>query len=164
MQSTARRRIMRDLHVLYKSNSDSLFATPLENDILTWVSIIYGPKNTDYENGTFCLILQFSENYPQTPPSVRFISTMFHPNIYTDGRLCLDILNNKWTPTYDAFSILMCIQSLLSDPNSNSPANVEAADIFEQNIELYKKRVKDTVISSWKDFEELKTPINNNNE
>ena len=55
---------------------------------------------------------------------------MFHPNIYNDGNICLDILKDKWSPVYDVISILMSIQSLLNDPNPNSPANAEAAQLF----------------------------------
>lgn len=38
------------------------------------------PKDTPFEDGTFKLTLQFSEEYPNKPPVVRFVSKMFHPN------------------------------------------------------------------------------------
>ena len=44
---------------------------------------------------------------------------MFHPNVYNTGELCLDILQNRWSPTYDVAAILTSIQSLLHDPNPN---------------------------------------------
>ncbi|KAF7690790.1 Ubiquitin-conjugating enzyme E2 1 [Cucumispora dikerogammari] len=155
MRLNARQRLMKDLHNFHKEKSNTIFTSPLEDDILTWVAIIYGPINTYYENGTFCLILEFTDNYPYNPPTIRFICNMFHPNIYTDGRLCLDILSNKWTPTYDVFSILMSIQSLLNDPNPDSPANIEAAEVFLKSKVIFEKKVKETVILSWKDFEDF---------
>ena len=48
-----------------------------------------------------------SEEYPNKPPVVRFVSKMFHPNVYADGSICLDILQNRWSPTYDVSSILV---------------------------------------------------------
>lgn len=45
---------------------------------------------------------------------------MFHPNVYANGELCLDILQNRWSPTYDVAAILTSIQSLFNDPNPNS--------------------------------------------
>jgi ubiquitin-conjugating enzyme E2 A len=79
---------------------------------------------------------------------------MFHPNVYANGELCLDILQNRWSPTYDVAAILTSIQSLLHDPNPNSPANAEAAQLYRENMKEYVRRVKATVEESWLDPEE----------
>lgn len=76
---------------------------------------------------------------------------MFHPNVYASGELCLDILQNRWSPTYDVSAILTSVQSLLNDPNSASPANVEAAQLWKENRKEYVRRVKETVEESWLD-------------
>ena len=76
---------------------------------------------------------------------------MFHPNVYANGELCLDILQNRWSPTYDVAAILTSIQSLLHDPNPNSPANAEAAQLYRENMKEYVRRVKATVEESWLD-------------
>jgi hypothetical protein len=60
---------------------------------------------------------------------------MFHPNVYADGGICLDILQNRWSPTYDVSAILTSIQSLLDEPNPNSPANSVAAQLYQENRE-----------------------------
>lgn len=109
------------------------------------------PAETPFEDGTFKLILEFDESYPNKPPTVRFISRMFHPNVYTDGKLCLDILQNRWSPTYDVGAVLTSIQSLLHDPNPNSPANAEAASLYTENRKEYVRRVREIVESSWVD-------------
>ena len=44
---------------------------------------------------------EFTEEYPNKPPTVKFVSKMFHPNVYADGGICLDILQNRCTPTLD---------------------------------------------------------------
>ncbi|XP_062147811.1 ubiquitin-conjugating enzyme E2 2-like [Alnus glutinosa] len=100
-------------------------------------------------SGTFKLTLQFTEDYPNKPPTVRFVSRMFHPNIYADGSICLDILQNQWSPIYDVAAILTSIQSLLCDPNPNSPANSEAARMFSENKREYNRRVREIVEQSW---------------
>jgi ubiquitin-conjugating enzyme E2 A len=61
--------------------------------------------------------------------AVKFVSKLFHPNVYGDGKICLDILQNQWSPIYDISGILTSIQSLLSDPNPASPANAGQAVI-----------------------------------
>ena len=88
-------------------------ASPEEDNILKWNALIIGPPDTPFEDGTFKLILQFTEIYPNEPPKVKFQTNMFHPNIYADGQLCLDILARKWSPTFDVLSILISVQSLL---------------------------------------------------
>lgn len=105
--------------------------------------------------GTFKLTLTFTEDYPNKAPTVRFESKMFHPNsarhapqpsrpffdrltlraraqVYADGGICLDILQNNWSPIYDVSAVLTSIQSLLCDPNPNSPANSEAARMYTE--------------------------------
>lgn len=62
---------------------------------------------------------------------------MFHPNIYNDGRICLDILTTQWSPSYDIMAILISIRSLLNTPNPNAPANAVACQIFTNNIIEY---------------------------
>lgn len=92
---------------------------------------------------------------------------MFHPNVYANGELCLDILQNRWSPTYDVAAVLTSIQSLLHDPNPNrwveyfceyvlsnksySPANSEAASLYSNNMKEYIRRVRQTVEWSWVD-------------
>jgi ubiquitin-conjugating enzyme E2 A len=80
---------------------------------------------------------------------------MFHPNIYNDGKICLDsispfylVLQNQWSPIYDVWAILTSIRSLLADPNPNSPANSEAAQIYHTNKNEYERRVKEIVDKS----------------
>jgi ubiquitin-conjugating enzyme E2 A len=73
-------------------------------------AVIIGPADTPFEDGTFRLVMQFEEAYPNKPPGVKFISQMFHPNVYGTGELCLDILQNRWSPTYDVAAILTSIQ------------------------------------------------------
>ena len=73
-------------------------------------AVIIGPSDTPFEDGTFRLVMHFEEQYPNKPPGVKFISQMFHPNVYGTGELCLDILQNRWSPTYDVAAILTSIQ------------------------------------------------------
>jgi len=145
-------------------------ASPIADNVMTWYdlalfvfevmrccltpirnAVIIGPADTPFEDGTFRLVMQFEEAYPNKPPGVKFVSQMFHPNVYGTGELCLDILQNRWSPTYDVAAILTSIQSLLNDPNTSSPANVEASNLYKDNRKEYMKRVRETVEKSWED-------------
>ncbi|KAF1759326.1 hypothetical protein GCK72_015791 [Caenorhabditis remanei] len=163
MTTPSRRRLMRDFKKLqYEKLIDFLqedppagvSGAPTEDNILAWEAIIFGPQETPFEDGTFKLSLEFSEEYPNKPPIVKFISKMFHPNVYADGSICLDILQNRWSPTYDVAAILTSIQSLLDEPNPNSPANSLAAQLYQENRREYEKRVQQIVEQSWLNFGE----------
>ncbi|WVZ10860.1 hypothetical protein V8G54_015390 [Vigna mungo] len=166
MSTPARKRLMRDFKRVQQDPPAGISGAPHENNIMLWNAVIFGPDDTPWDGGTFKLTLQFTEEYPNKPPVVRFVSQMFHPNsdyngfpvlisfpfsilVYADGSICLDILQNQWSPIYDVAAILTSIQSLLCDPNPNSPANSEAARMFSENKREYNRRVRDIVEQSW---------------
>jgi ubiquitin-conjugating enzyme E2 A len=153
MTTPARRRLMKDLMNLRKEAADpraaGFTAVPDENNVMQWSAVLFGPADTIWEEGTFKLTLTFTENYPNKPPEVRFLSKMFHPNIYRDGKICLDILQNMWTPALHVAAILTSIRSLLADPNPDSPANSEAAQLYSSDRAAYEKRVKECVEATW---------------
>uniref|UniRef100_G1TC90 E2 ubiquitin-conjugating enzyme n=1 Tax=Oryctolagus cuniculus TaxID=9986 RepID=G1TC90_RABIT len=151
MSTPARRRLMRDFKRLQEDPPAGVSGAPSENNIMVWNAVIFGPEGTPFEDGTFKLTIEFTEEYPNKPPTVRFVSKMFHPNVYADGSICLDILQNRWSPTYDVSSILTSIQSLLDEPNPNSPANSQAAQLYQENKREYEKRVSAIVEQSWRD-------------
>lgn len=124
---------------------------PMDTNIMMWQAVIFGPDDTPWEGGTFKLVLEFTEDYPNKAPQVRFLTKMFHPNIYNDGQICLDILQNQWSPIYDISAILTSIQSLLCDPNPASPANSEASRLYNENRREYNRRVREIVEQSWQD-------------
>lgn len=151
MSSVAKFRLINDLKRFdNKDEISNIYAMPKSNNLFIWEAVIFGPMETIWEGGCFKLTLEFSEEYPNKPPNVTFNTNIFHPNVYSDGRICLDILQNQWSPIYDVHMVLESIQSLLNDPNPNSPANAEAARLFTENIKEYKKRVLECVENSWK--------------
>lgn len=94
MSTTAQRRLLQDLTKIRKSNNDEgIDAIPDEDNLYLWDAIIYGPMDTIWEGGTFRLKIEFDDEYPNKPPVVTFKSKMFHPNIYNDGKICLDSID-----------------------------------------------------------------------
>lgn len=153
MASHARKRLIRDFRKLQSDPPYGVSGAPVQNDIMRWHAVIFGPEDTPWEGGTFQLELRFSNDYPNKPPHVRFLSKLFHPNVYNDGNICLDILQTQWSPIYDISAILTSIQSLLSDPNPSSPANQEAARLYAENRREYNRRVQQCATESWKAVE-----------
>ena len=69
-----------------------------------------GPAQSAYEGGTFKLELFLTEEYPMAPPKVRFLTKIYHPNIDRLGRICLDILKDKWSPALQIRTVILSIQ------------------------------------------------------
>ena len=63
-----------------------------DDDPFTWIIHLLGPPSSLYENGIFQAILRFPKDYPYSPPSVQFTSSIIHPNIYKDGKVCITSL------------------------------------------------------------------------
>ncbi|KAI5416695.1 Ubiquitin-conjugating enzyme E2 2, partial [Lathyrus oleraceus] len=80
MSTPARKRLMRDFKRLQHDPPAGISGAPQDNNIMLWNAVIFGPDDTPWDGGTFKLTLQFSEDYPNKPPTVRFVSRMFHPN------------------------------------------------------------------------------------
>ena len=113
------------------SGDSTVSAFPDGDNLFSWVAQITGGSGTMYEGLQYKLSLSFPSRYPYTPPTVKFVTPCYHPNVDTHGNICLDILKEKWSALYDVRTILLSIQSLLAEPNNESPLNVEAADTWE---------------------------------
>ncbi|CAF2108815.1 unnamed protein product [Brassica napus] len=105
--SPARKRLMRDFESLRQDPPAGISGAPQDSNIMLWNAVIFGPDDSPWDG------------------------------VYADGRVCLDILQNQWTP------------SLLCDPNTNSYANSEAALMYSENKREYNRRVRDVVEQSW---------------
>jgi ubiquitin-protein ligase len=77
--------------------------------------------------GVFNLELFLPDDYPMTPPRIRFLTRIYHPNIDRLGRICLDVLKNNWSPALQIRTILLSIQALLGAPNPEDPLNEAVA-------------------------------------
>ena len=131
--------------------------TPNPKNFLIWDVLLIGPPETIFEGGQFKCELIFNSNYPNEPPQFKFLTKLFHPNIYPDGKVCISILHTgndefgyediseRWNPSHSAQSILISILSMLSDPNLESPANVDAAKMWKNDWVNYKKIIYQTI-------------------
>lgn len=133
-----------------------------DSNVYDWEILIMGPDGTLYEGGFFKARLVFPTDFPNMPPTMTFISEMFHPNVYEDGKVCISILHppgedefntqesaeERWRPILGVEQILVSVISMLSDPNDESPANLDAAVLWRNDKKAFKKRVRQIVRKS----------------
>jgi ubiquitin-protein ligase len=87
---TALIRLSSDYKCMENDPPDGCSASPLDSDnLFLWRACVFGPEDSEWEGACLQMQIVFPREYPQKPPTVRFISKMFHPNVFPDGTLCL---------------------------------------------------------------------------
>uniref|UniRef100_A0A7S0YA40 UBC core domain-containing protein n=1 Tax=Polytomella parva TaxID=51329 RepID=A0A7S0YA40_9CHLO len=133
------RRIVKEIQKLVQEPAPGVSACPREENLRHFDVVITGPSESPYEGGTFKLELFLTADYPMAPPQVKFSTKIYHPNIDKYGRICLDILKDKWSPALQIRTVLLSIQALLSDPN---PDDGLATDVAKHWIDDNKAAIK----------------------
>ncbi|KAI9598980.1 cyclin-specific ubiquitin carrier protein E2-C [Syncephalis fuscata] len=129
--SSVTKRLQNELMQLMMANVEGITAFPIGDNLLSWAGTITGPAGTIYQGLVFKISMLFPTDYPFSAPMVRFESPCYHPNVDDNGNICLDILKEEWSAIYNAQTILISLQSLLGEPNNDSPLNVEAARLWD---------------------------------
>ncbi|KAJ6418748.1 hypothetical protein OIU84_002010 [Salix udensis] len=168
----ASKRILKELKDLQKDPPTSCSAGPVAEDMFHWQATIMGPPDSPYAGGVFLVTIHFPPDYPFKPPKnhacsstvtkasftrglrfeplfcnkkkVAFRTKVFHPNINSNGSICLDILKEQWSPALTISKVLLSICSLLTDPNPDDPLVPEIAHMYKTDRNKY-----ETTARSW---------------
>ncbi|KAF7139000.1 hypothetical protein RHSIM_Rhsim07G0085100 [Rhododendron simsii] len=140
----ASKRILKELKDLQKDPPTSCSAGPVAEDMFHWQATIMGPPDSPYAGGVFLVTIHFPPDYPFKPPKVAFKTKVFHPNINSNGSICLDILKEQWSPALTISKVLLSICSLLTDPNPDDPLVPEIAHMYKTDRSKY-----ETTARSW---------------
>jgi ubiquitin-protein ligase len=133
------RRIVRELQNSLASNIPYISLSCLDEcppeDLL---GIIQGPPNSPYEEGIFFVRIRAplttssdeprrGWGYPLAPPTIRFVTPIYHPNVSEDGWICLE---PQWSPCWTLELVLLMILGLLDHPDAEDPMEVEIASQY----------------------------------
>jgi ubiquitin-protein ligase len=153
-------RLQGELKQIIKEPTEHYCVCPCKDNFYKWDVIIFGSRNTIFYGAIIKALIEFPKDYPIKAPQFKFITPLHHPNIYIDGKVCISILHDgidefgyeheseRWTPLQTVNSVLISILSMLSSPNFDSPANVDAANLWKHNYNEYKKVVYKMVAST----------------
>ncbi|KAI3449244.1 hypothetical protein Pfo_005909 [Paulownia fortunei] len=140
--SMASKRILKELKDLQKDPPTSCSAGPVGEDMFHWQATIMGPQDSPYAGGVFLVTIHFPPDYPFKPPKVAFRTKVFHPNINSNGSICLDILKEQWSPALTISKVLLSICSLLTDPNPDDPLVPEIAHMYKTDRAKYEQTAR----------------------
>ena len=117
--------------------------------------------DSPYSGGVFFLAIHFPTDYPFKPPKVNFTTRIYHPNINSNGSICLDILRDQWSPaltiskgtfilaviiwtfTDRCPTVLLSICSMLTDPNPDDPLVPEIAHVYKTDRSRYESTARE---------------------
>ncbi|POS85984.1 putative ubiquitin-conjugating enzyme e2-16 kda protein [Erysiphe pulchra] len=99
--------------------------------------------DSPYSGGVFFLAIHFPTDYPFKPPKVNFNTRIYHPNINSNGSICLDILRDQWSPALTISKVLLSICSMLTDPNPDDPLVPEIAHVYKTDRSRYEATAKE---------------------
>ncbi|KAI9297422.1 PEROXIN-4-like protein [Neoconidiobolus thromboides FSU 785] len=134
--STLHKRLIKEFRGIQRHKNEEIeVIEPLDiEDLMNWIAIIKGPKDSPYEDGLFKLSITIPSQYPMAPPKFEFLTKICHPNIhFKTGEICLDILKNSWSPAWTLQTICTAISLLLVNPEPSSPLNCDAANLLRDN-------------------------------
>lgn len=115
-----------------------------ENDLKNWTILMQGPEQTPYEGGVFKLKFAFPDNYPFKAPEVKFLTTIYHPNIKTDtGEICQDVFASSWAPTLKVSDILEKLVSMLRQPSTSTPLEPEICNEYISNVNTFNQKARE---------------------
>lgn len=146
---------MTEYKQLLKDPPEGISAGPKdESNYFEWQCLIQGPEETAYEGGIFAATLKFPQDYPLSPPVMKFTTPIFHPNVYKDGTVCISILHapgddpnmyedasERWSPIQSVEKILISVMSMLAEPNDESGANIDASKMWRENRQMFNQIV-----------------------
>ena len=140
----ALKRIQKELIDFNKDPPANCSAGPSnESDLFHWQATIMGPQDSPYQGGVFFLNINFPTDYPFKPPKLTFTTRIYHPNINSNGSICLDILKDQWSPALTISKVLLSISSLLTDANPDDPLVPEIANIYKTDRPKYENTAKE---------------------
>ena len=130
-------RLKRELEIIQNNPPINCSAGLVGDDIFHWKATLIGPSDSPYEGGVFTLDIVFPEKYPFKPPKIRFLTSIYHPNISKKGFICVDILKTNWSPALTTSKVLLSICSLLTDPNPSDPLEPDIAHQYTNDYNTF---------------------------
>ncbi|KAI8881051.1 hypothetical protein K501DRAFT_253928 [Backusella circina FSU 941] len=142
LSSKAVKKVVKELQGLKENPPEDIQLVINDQDLSEIIAWIRGPDGTPYQGGYFKIRLTLDESFPDTPPKGYFMTKIFHPNVSSNGEICVNTLKKDWKPELGIEHILLTIKCLLIVPNPESALNEEAGKLLLEAYDDYANRAK----------------------
>ncbi|KAK2959385.1 putative Ubiquitin-conjugating enzyme E2 11 [Blattamonas nauphoetae] len=143
-------RILDNLKELKTSPPEGIEVKLKRHDLRSYDTYISGPPGTPYFGYKFLVEWQIPDDFPKIPPRAIFITPIWHPNINTDGRICLDLIHRipekregVWNQTVSLWQAANAVRILLTDFNLEDPYNMKCAQEWGSDLEAGQKKSRE---------------------
>ncbi|CAN6443289.1 unnamed protein product [Victoria cruziana] len=134
--------LVKELKNLDESPPEGIKVIVNDDNFSTIFADIEGPAGTPYENGVFRVKLVLSHEFPRSPPNGYFLTKIFHPNIATNGEICVNTLKKDWNPSLGLRHVLIVVRCLLIEPFPESALNDPAAKLLLEDYDEYARHAR----------------------
>ncbi|KAK1440752.1 hypothetical protein QVD17_06583 [Tagetes erecta] len=136
------KQLARELKNLDETPPEGIKVGVNDDDFSTIYADIEGPAGTPYENGVFRMKLILSRDFPHSPPKGYFLTKIFHPNIASNGEICVNTLKRDWNPSLGLRHVLIVVRCLLIEPFPESALNEQAGKLLLENYDEYARHAR----------------------
>ncbi|CAD8059537.1 unnamed protein product [Paramecium sonneborni] len=134
------KRVIKELITYEQKPHPFVKVFPCSHDVSFWKIILIGPEQTPYYGGIYILYMKFPQEYPVQPPDLRFLTSIYHCNINSQGRICHSILGRNYTPDTRVLQIFEAIYGLLMTPEPDDPLDTTIASEYMQDLKMYQQK------------------------
>ncbi|XP_034411784.1 uncharacterized protein LOC117746629 [Cyclopterus lumpus] len=136
------KRVLEELKSLHCNPHPFFRVFPTESDFKFWRVLMQGPPDTPYRKGVFELYCQFGPDYPAKPPTVRFVTRVYHCNVNSVGRICHNIFDRSYNAHITMREILEAVYGLFIIPEPDDPLDSILAEEFLTSRETYEREAE----------------------
>ncbi|RHY13238.1 hypothetical protein DYB36_002074 [Aphanomyces astaci] len=136
-------RVAKEIRQLATNPPSGIRYLPQDDESLAEIHVeLVGPEDTPYAGGFFEMKLLLTEGFPTVPPKGHFLTKIFHPNVASNGDICVNTLKRDWSADLDLSHVLQVIRCLLIVPFPESSLNDEAGKLFMECYDEYAQRAR----------------------
>ena len=141
-------RIRKEMEDIRNDRHSGVSIVPDPSNPQHMVGSITGPPDTPYAGGKFEVDITIPNEYPFSPPKMKFITKVYHPNVSSvTGAICLDILKDQWSPALTMKTALISLQALMCAPEPDDPQDAVVANVYKTNRTTFDATAREWAIT-----------------